>query len=196
MSQDRQSQIASSRRVFDSLMIRPMRVEDLDRVQQIDRLSFSLPWPKSAYSYELLENSSSLLWVAEVEGDDGVPQVAGCVVVWLILDEAHIATVVVDPEYRQRGIASRLMAKMLKEVIQRGARLATLEVREHNLPAQRLYKRFRFEEVGRRPRYYHDNYEAALIMTVTGLDQDYCTWLDSGVWMGSSMENQATRLNA
>jgi len=189
-------QIALPRRVLDSLNIRPMHVDDLERVQEIDRKSFSLPWPKSAYRYELLENPCSLLWVAEIQVDDGSHLVVGCVVVWLILDEAHIATVVVDPTYQQNGIASQLMAVMLKEVIQKGARLATLEVREHNLAAQRLYKRFRFEIVGRRPRYYHDNYEDALIMTVTGLDQEYIAWLDSSGWMELGTEYQTTRQNA
>jgi [ribosomal protein S18]-alanine N-acetyltransferase len=196
MSQDRTLQIALPKRTLDSLKIRLMCVDDLDRVQQIDQLSFSLPWPESAYRYELLENPCSLLWVAEIEGENSNQLVVGCVVVWLIMDEAHIATVVVDPIYRQNGIASHLMAEMLKEVIQKGARLATLEVREHNLAAQRLYKRFRFEVVGRRPRYYHDNFEDALIMTVMGLDQDYNDWLGSGGWINLSMEDRATRLNA
>ena len=195
MSQNGSLPIAPPRGALDSLVIRPMSADDLSRVQEIDQLSFSLPWPKSAYRYELLENPSSLLWVAEVAGDNGNHRVVGCVVVWLILDEAHVATVVVDPDYRQNRVASHLMVEMLKEVIARGARLATLEVREHNLPAQRLYKRFCFEVVGRRPRYYQDNHEDALIMTVMGLNQDYRTWLDSGVWIEMGTEDRATRLN-
>jgi ribosomal-protein-alanine N-acetyltransferase len=146
--------------------MRPMRLEDIDAVIQIDRLSFSLPWPASAFRYELVDNPTSLLWVAEVDTPEGGRCVVGAVVVWMILDEAHIATLAVHPDYRRQGISRRLLATVLRQAIERGADLATLEVRANNLAAQALYKQFRFEIVGRRPRYYQDNFEDALIMTV------------------------------
>ncbi len=186
-----------SKRIFDdSLTIRPMRVDDLAQVQEIDRLSFSLPWSESAFRYELLENPCSLLWVAELAQDDGSPIVVGCVVVWLIMDEAHIATIAVHPAHRQKGIAKRLMAEVLRAVIERGALLATLEVREHNLAAQRLYRRFGFEVVGRRPRYYKDNQEDAILMTVFGLNRGYLEWLKTGEWLNANPADQAPSLDA
>jgi ribosomal-protein-alanine N-acetyltransferase len=106
----------------------------------------------------------------------------GAVVVWLIEDEAHIATLCVHPDYRGRGISREILAVALMESIQQGAHLATLEVRANNLIAQALYRRFRFEILGRRPRYYRDNNEDALIMTVDGLDDGYARWLASGGW--------------
>lgn len=149
-----------------AVRIRPMRLEDIDAVIQIDRLSFSLPWPASAFRHELVENPTSLLWVAEVDSPEGGRCVVGAVVVWMILDEAHIATLAVHPDYRRRGISRQLLATVLRQAIERGADLATLEVRANNLAAQALYKQFKFEIVGRRPRYYQDNFEDALIMTV------------------------------
>jgi ribosomal-protein-alanine N-acetyltransferase len=160
-----------------------MNEDDLEAVQTIDRLSFSLPWPASAFRYELLENPRSYLRVAEIELPDGSRQVVGAVVVWMILDEAHIATLAVHPDYRQRGIAQRLMVDVLREGYRQGARLATLEVRYHNIAGQRLYGRFRFEVVGHRPHYYQDNHEDALIMTLKELDKAYIDWLDNGGWM-------------
>ncbi len=149
----------------DVILIRHMRSDDLEQVHALDKMSFSMPWPESSYRYELFENPGSLLWVAEVQETGGALQVVGMVVVWLVVDEAHIATIAVHPDYRGRGIAQELLCASLIESIERGMRSATLEVRAHNLAAQRLYRRFRFEEAGLRPRYYRDNFEDALIMT-------------------------------
>ena len=104
-----------------AVRIRPMRLEDIDAVIQIDRLSFSLPWPASAFRHELVENPTSLLWVAEVDSPEGGRCVVGAVVVWMILDEAHIATLAVHPDYRRRGISRQLLVTVLRQAIERGA---------------------------------------------------------------------------
>jgi ribosomal-protein-alanine N-acetyltransferase len=166
--------------------IRPMQQGDLAQVRAIDQASFTMPWPESAYNYELNQNPLSLLWVAVSNAASGADQdslhILGMVVVWMILDEVHIATIAVHPEYRQKGIAQCLLAEALKGAIGRGAREATLEVRISNIAARKLYERFRFEIVGERRRYYRDNNEDALIMTVSGLDNNYLAWLESGDW--------------
>lgn len=160
------------------LMLRPMRHEDLDQVHAIDQISFSLPWPASSFRHELDENPASLLWVVE-DRQPGGARIAGYIVIWLVVDEAHIATIAIHPDYRGRGISRKLMAAALREAVGRGARLATLEVRLSNQAAQAVYRRFRFEVVGARPRYYRDNFEDALIMTAQPLDEDYLAWLDA-----------------
>ena len=167
---------------MSEIEIRPMGLEDLEAAHQIDRRSFTLPWPPRAYRYELVENPDSLLWVAEARLPDDSRRVVGLIVIWLILDEAHVATIAVDPEYRGRGIAGRLLAVGLEASIEKGMALATLEVRQHNTAAQNLYRRFGFKVVGRRPRYYKDNNEDALIMTLDKLDDGYRNWLQSGAW--------------
>jgi [ribosomal protein S18]-alanine N-acetyltransferase len=165
------------------ILIRSMQAEDLGQVQAIDQASFSMPWPSSAYKYELNENPLSLLWVAEASSPGSPPVVVGMIVVWLILDEAHIATIAVDPNCRGRRIAHRLLAVALAESIKRGSHLATLEVRSSNVVAQHLYRNFLFEIVGNRLRYYRDNNEDALIMTVDNLDGAYLHWLQNRPWM-------------
>ena len=162
--------------------IRPMRAEDLEQVQLIDRLSFSLPWPSSAFRYELEQNKSSLLWVAELVEPTGVSHVIGCLVVWVILDEAHIATLAVHPDYRGLGISRALLAVGLRDAAVRGCLSATLEVRAGNSIAQALYHHYGFAVVGVRPRYYQDNHEDALIMTLPKLDEDYLAWLATQGW--------------
>lgn len=166
----------------DRIMIRAMRQEDLDQVRAIDQLSFSLPWPASAYQYELHQNPLSTLWVATLANVESSEQVVGMLVVWMILDEAHIANIAVHPDFRGRGISKLLMAKALEDAIHKKARQSTLEVRAHNIVAQNLYRRFGFEAVGNRPRYYQDNHEDALIMTVSNLGEAYLDWLQRGEW--------------
>lgn len=148
---------------------RPMRQGDLDTVIDIDRRSFSLPWPRSAYLHDLNDNPAALMWVAEENLPGGVKQVVGMIVIWMIVDEAHIATLAVHPDYRRRGIGSNLIEVAMIEAIKKGAQQARLEVRESNHAAQMLYKEYGFEIVFRRPRYYRDNNEDALLMNLENL---------------------------
>jgi ribosomal-protein-alanine N-acetyltransferase len=164
--------------------IRLMRVDDLPQVQAIDEISFSSPWPKTAFRHELLENPNAYCWVAEVEG-----RVVALMVCWLILDEAHIATIAVHPAQRGRGISKALVVSGLLDLISKGAVSATLEVRAGNYVAQNLYRYFGFKEVGLRKSYYQDTKEDALLMTVQPLDPDYVRWLNAGAenpWQGST----------
>lgn len=175
----------------DKIILRPMELADLDQVRTIDRQSFRTPWPESSYLYELTQNPSSLLWVAEVVKPGIEREVVGMVVVWLILDEAHIATIAVRYEYRGREIGKRLLAVALKESINRGARQAMLEVRASNTVAQNLYRQFGFEIVGVRPHYYRDNQEDAVLMNVMlqGIKLDYLQNLEKN-WLVESEEDE------
>lgn len=159
-----------------------MQISDLEDVIALDQLSFNLPWPKSAFKYELNENPLSRLWVATNQHPNESTRIVGVIVIWLILDEMHIATIAVHPDYRQQGIAKKLLAVAIENAIQRGMVQATLEVRASNLAAQSLYKRFGFNIVGQRHHYYQDNGEDAIIMTANPLDKDYLEWIMAGNW--------------
>lgn len=100
--------------------IRRMRVEDIPRVHEIDVASFALPWPESSYRFEIEANPSAHLWVAEKKNDQGQFEIVGMIVVWLIIDEAHIATFAVHPAYRRFGIGQRLLAQALLEMHRMG----------------------------------------------------------------------------
>lgn len=149
-----------------TIVIRSMQVDDIEQVVAIDRLSFSLPWPANSYRFELMENKTSRLWVAEQVSDGHPVRIVAMIVVWQIVDEAHIATIAVHPEYRRQGIGKHLLAFALNDSLQRGMRTATLEVRAGNRVAQAMYRQFGFETTGVRLHYYQDNLEDALIMTV------------------------------
>jgi ribosomal-protein-alanine N-acetyltransferase len=162
--------------LVSDIAIRAMRFHDLERVTAIDEMSFSMPWPPHAY-YKEMEKSYSLTRVAEITFMSGSQHVAGMMVTWVVMDEAHIATLAVDPEYRRLGIARRLLADTLKLCIQQSVHVVTLEVRVSNLAARALYRSFKFEEVTRRKGYYVDNHEDALIMNVYDLDEAYLAWM-------------------
>ena len=162
-----------------SLNFRQMILEDVPRVHEIDVLSFSLPWPEKSYQFELTKNPTTLAIVVDLVPPGATPITVGMAVVWVLIDEAHIATIAIHPQFRGHGIGKKLLSETLRQSVQRGAILATLEVREHNLVAQQMYIKFGFEVVGRRLRYYQDNSEDAVLMTLSKLGPGYLTWLDS-----------------
>ncbi len=145
-----------------TIAIREMRIEDLPAIVEIDHMSFSLPWPEGSFRYEVMQNRAARCLVAETEEN----KIAAMIVSWIIIDELHIATFATHPDFRRQGIGSRLLAEALEDGRLRGTVRAMLEVRESNIPAQAMYRKFGFEVTGRRPRYYRDNDEAALLMTL------------------------------
>jgi [ribosomal protein S18]-alanine N-acetyltransferase len=145
-----------------------MTLEDLPAVMDIDRLSFPLPWPERSYRYELLENPASHMLVAAQPAAGG-PRPVGFIGFWQIIDEAHISTLAVHPDHRREGLGADLLTAALDLATQLGSDMATLEVRVSNEAAVNLYHKFGFRIVGRRPRYYRDNDEDALLMTVRNL---------------------------
>ncbi len=151
--------------------VRRMRFDDVEQVHAIDQRSFPTPWTLNSFRFELSENRSSHSWVAEVEMG-GEKLVVGAIVVWLLVDDAHIGTIAVDAPYRRQGIGRRMLCIALAELARAGAVSSTLEVRESNLAAQEMYRQFGYETVGRRRGYYPDNGEDALVMALEKLDTE------------------------
>ena len=150
-----------------NLSVRRMTLDDIQAVVELDQISFSLPWPERSFRFELTDNPASRCWVAEADG-----RVVGMVVTWLFVDEAHIATIATHPDYRRQGIARKLLTYTLQSAISEGARSSFLEVRASNLPAQEMYRKFGYVEVGRRKRYYRDNDEDAILMNLEKINAD------------------------
>lgn len=149
-----------------SVRIRKMTVDDVPAVARIDQMSFTLPWPEHSFRYEAADNRVARCYVAE--GEDG--QILAMIVSWIILDELHIATIAVHPDFRRKGIGARILTEALKEGQRVGVKSAFLEVRAGNEGAQAMYRRFGFEVTGKRPHYYRDNGEDAILMTLHTLE--------------------------
>ncbi|GGE24115.1 ribosomal-protein-alanine acetyltransferase [Marinithermofilum abyssi] len=142
--------------------IRPMTLEDIPAVMEVEHASFEAPWTRQAFHNELTYNQFAHYVVVEHEG-----RVIGYCGMWLILDEAHITNIAIHPDYRGQRIGQDLLEFMMATARLAGAAGMTLEVRVSNKGAQHLYKKLGFRETGIRPRYYTNNQEDALIMWVT-----------------------------
>jgi ribosomal-protein-alanine N-acetyltransferase len=90
--------------------------------------------------------------------------IVGFAGLWLMVDEAHVTTLALHPEYRGRGLGELLLAHLIDISYTIGAKWVTLEVRKSNYIAQNLYRKYGFHEAGVRVRYYSDNHEDAVIM--------------------------------
>jgi len=144
-----------------SLLIRKMTVEDVPAAHELDVLSFTLPWPERSLRYEVSDNPAARCWSATKDN-----RLVGMLILWMILDEAHIATIATHPKFRRAGIGSQLLENALQSAVGEGARTAFLEVRAGNIAALAMYKKFGFVEDGRRLRYYKDNHEDAVLMSL------------------------------
>jgi ribosomal-protein-alanine N-acetyltransferase len=142
-----------------NLEIDRMKITDLDEVMAIERQSFSMPWSRWMFERELEDKKYSHFLVVK-----GRTQIVGYIGFWMAGDEAHIVTIAVDNDFRNKGIGSLLLASALSLATNLGADRATLEVRVTNTSAQRLYEKFGFEKVAIRKKFYSDTGEDAYIM--------------------------------
>ena len=138
--------------------IRPMERADINRVHEIECTCFRSPWSKLALAGELRNDVAHYL----VMEADGV--ICGYGGMWVLFEEAHVTNVAVMPDYRGQGRGRRLMLAMMRHAVKRGAEKMTLEVREGNTVAQRLYATLGFKQNGFRKGYYSDTGEGALIL--------------------------------
>lgn len=143
------------------LTIRPMHLVDVPAIADLELRSFPTPYSADLLRRELAAPDRSYV---VAQSDSGMVGYAGA---QMQADVGHILTVAVEPGRRRQGIARRLLEHLVAWCAEQGAGAMTLEVRESNLAAQRLYERLGFEAVGTRPRYYRD--EDAVVMWLHGL---------------------------
>ena len=142
-------------------IVRPMQMDDLQAILEIERTSFSTPWSLQAFKAELKDNEYARYLCLELEG-----QVIRYMGLWFILDEGHITNIAIAPDYRGHHWGEYLMRSMMDRMVEQGMERMTLEVRTSNSQAQSLYKRLGFTTAGVRKGYYADTQEDALIMWV------------------------------
>ncbi len=143
----------------ERLVIVPMVAADIADVLHIETLSFTSSWPANAFVNELNDNKLAHYFVGRL--DDRIVAYGG---IWVILEDSHVTTIAVHPDLRGCGLGERLLIHLLEEAVARGASWITLEVRESNETAQRLYRKYGFTVVSTRRAYYSDNNENALVM--------------------------------
>ncbi|HZS78897.1 MAG TPA: ribosomal protein S18-alanine N-acetyltransferase [Ktedonobacteraceae bacterium] len=127
-----------------------------------ERLSVAAPEPEKPrrfFPLSLLTGRSS-----SATQSPELASILGFAGLWLMVDEAHITTIAMHPDYQGRGLGEFMLASLIDIAYDIKARWVTLEVRVSNYVAQNLYRKYGFHEAGIRHRYYSDNNEDALIM--------------------------------
>lgn len=143
----------------NALFVTVMCQADVESVSQLERRCNTLPWTPGAYSTEV-RNPSACYLVAK-KNDGAIVGYAG---MWIIMDEAHVTTIGVDPILRGRKVGEVLLNALMQCAVDQGAARATLEVRQGNIVAHRLYVKYGYQDVAMRKNYYSDNSENAIIM--------------------------------
>ena len=133
---------------------------DIDAVVALEQESFTNPWSRDTLVWELGHSDVTRLYVLRDEEDRAI---AFCLA-WVIFDELHINTLAVTPSRRRQGLATFLLEAVMAAAAEEGARRATLEVRESNTAALQLYARLGFTVAAKRPGYYTNPPEDALIL--------------------------------
>lgn len=142
--------------------IRPMQPDDLDRVTEIEESAYDFPWSKGIFHDCLLVGYSC--WVYQQDDD-----IVAYIVMSVAAGEAHILTLVVDPEFRGQGYARKILQHALELAKERHAESVFLEVRPTNLRAIGIYHKAGFNEIGLRKGYYPAEHgrEDALVMALS-----------------------------
>lgn len=149
-----------------AIEIRRLAETDLPRVLKIAESANEAPhWPRQTF-VEMLSGEFLLRRIALVAADTGSGEALGFAVASLVVPEAELESIAVDSAHQRHGIGRRLLSNLVKELRQEGIETLHLEVRASNLAAIGLYSSFGFKETGRRPRYYSDPVEDAVLMTL------------------------------
>lgn len=141
------------------IIVRKMLLEDVDSVLEIENGAFTTPWSRESFITEIRENLLAYYLVAEADG-----KIVGYGGIWLILNEGHITNIAVKEEYKGNGIGNHIVEGLICYCLKHEIQNMTLEVRESNIVAQNLYKKYDFVDCGVRPKYYADDGEDAIIM--------------------------------
>jgi ribosomal-protein-alanine N-acetyltransferase len=141
-----------------ALHVRALRADDLPRILEIERQSFSTPWQESTFRGLLRRTDTDML--GAVQGE----RLVGYAIAWTVMDQAELGNVAVAPEARGAGVGRVLVRAVLERLRRRQATECFLEVRESNHVAQELYRSVGFAVIGRRRAYYTEPVEDALVM--------------------------------
>ena len=140
------------------ITVRAMTKSDVKPVYEIETLSFRTPW---SYRSLMGELKNRVAHYTVLEKDE---EIIGYCGMWVLFEEAHITNIAIHPEHRGNGYGKQLLQASMRVATSFGAEMMTLEVREHNTVAQRMYDEMDFSQQGRRKRYYTDTGEDALLL--------------------------------
>lgn len=142
------------------MIIRHAQFADADKIYDLEVNNFSSPWSLDNLKKELeTQNNDHLYYVVENDND-----VIAFIGIWILYDEAHIMSIVVDKAFKKKGIATKLLSEILKNFDNKIIKKMLLEVRNSNLPAIKLYEKLGFKQLYIRKNYYTAPIEDAIVM--------------------------------
>ena len=142
----------------------PIDLDRLDEIVEIERRCFSDPWSRAMFLSEIEVGGGTYARGALVADKQGVERVVGYSFAVLVMDEAHLGNLAVDPGYRRKGVAQRLLGDLVTEACRQRVRRVTLEVRGSNVHARTFYARNGFIDIAMRKSYYQNPVEDAIVM--------------------------------
>jgi [ribosomal protein S18]-alanine N-acetyltransferase len=144
---------------LEGVEIIPMVMAQVDEIIIIEKESFPIPWHREAFEYDLTKNPLAHYWTVTLDG-----VIIGYAGFWLIDRIAHLTTMCIKGAYRGKGLGKWLLLEVMKRGAEMDAERFTLEVRETNAIAIKLYMETGYRIVGSREKYYKEINEDALIM--------------------------------
>ena len=135
-----------------------MTADHVFQIAELEKLCFSAPWSEKSIASELTNPLS--YWLVALDGE----KLAGYIGSQSVMGESDMMNVAVSPDYRRQGIGEALVKALCNRLKEQGNTCLTLEVRVSNAPAIALYEKLGFTQVGRRPNYYQNPKEDALIL--------------------------------
>jgi ribosomal-protein-alanine N-acetyltransferase len=149
-----------------------------DDILEIEKASFPSPWSPDAFREEVNKTVSHLWGLIMNE------EFVGYICFWEFAGEIHLMNIAVHPDRRGRGLGQYMLNRMIEAGKSKGFQTAWLEVRPSNVAARRLYEKTCFRETGRRPQYYKDTHEDAIVMSLQNLPD-----LSGGQEMGNTLHS-------
>lgn len=144
----------------ENLYISEATFSDLDEIYKIEIENFKYPWSKYHFIFNLqLEDEFRKFYVAKVN-----EEIVGYIICWICENTAHIHNLSVKKSWQRSGVGSKLLEFLFKNLVDRGINIVMLEVRVSNTPAINLYKKFGFDIVAVKPKFYNDGEDAYLMI--------------------------------
>ena len=143
------------------LEIKPLTLELVDGIYEVELSCFSHPWEKKSFIDEV-NNPVARYFVLTQENE-----VIGYAGLWHIIDEGHITNIAIKKDFQGQGYSNILIKELINYKNENSLAFLTLEVRESNIKARNLYEKYNFKETGRRKNYYENN-ETAVLYSLEG----------------------------
>ena len=144
---------------MNNIILDNLKTKYLDSLVELENKCFKIPWSRNMFLGDV--DNPNAYYILIINDD----RVIGYCGLYRVLDESSITNIAVHPDFRKKGLATLMLRNIFEYCLKASISFVTLEVRESNTDAIKLYMDNGFEIVGERKNYYADNRETAILMT-------------------------------